>query len=158
MNQIVSICYKPDHLENKPKDHYTRIALQEARLVEGHGIEGDSKGGHPERQLNIMSQEVLERLAQQGFTTTNGQMGEQIVVSGIDLTLLEEGAQLQFGETVLIEVVKHRNGCARFEHIQSHPTPTLEQKGTLGVMAKVITGGIIHVGDSVTVLTSEVTA
>lgn len=150
MATIVSITYSPTELPAKPKDAYTRVPLQTATLVEHYGIEGDRKGGSPKRQLNVMSQENLRDLSENGFTIAPGQMGEQIIVEGLDLSTLATGERLQLGADAIIEITDRRNGCARFEHIQGR-APT-EAKGLLGIMAKVITGGTIKVGDAAIVV------
>jgi molybdopterin adenylyltransferase len=147
MISITSIVYKPESADSDPEDHYIRIPLNSANLVAGYGIEGDRKGGNPKRNLNIMSYETLETLREDGFSTLPGQMGEQIVIQGIDVGKLAEGAQLQIGDQALVEVVSHRTGCERFEGIQGK-SPKLAA-GRIGVMAKVITGGKIAVGDAV---------
>jgi len=153
MPAIVSIAYSPTHLPAEPHDHYQRVPVTQAALVVGHGIQGDRKGGSPTRQLNIMSADELAPLAAAGFKLAPGQMGEQIVISGLDLAALEPSAQIQLGEVAVVEVVSHRTGCERFEHIQGHP-PT-EAAGRLGVMAKVTTAGPIAVGDLVRLLSAE---
>jgi MOSC domain-containing protein YiiM len=149
MGKIASIVYRPEQLH--PKDHFSRVPLQTAVLLEGKGIEGDRKGENPARQLNIMSRETLDALAAEGFKTQPGQMGEQIVVSGLDVDLntLPEGAQIQLGDAV-IEVYKPRTGCDRFEAIQGlSPKQAVNR---LGVIAGVIKSGTINVGDPVVVL------
>jgi MOSC domain-containing protein YiiM len=153
MSTIVSIVYSPTHLPAEPEDYYQRVPAAEAELKVGKGIVGDRKGGSPKRQLNIMAAEELAALAALGFQTGPGQMGEQIVLSGIDLAGLEPGARVQLGETACIEVVSHRTGCDRFEHIQGHARG--EAAGRLGVMAKVVAAGPIAVGDAVRLLTPE---
>ena len=153
MNAIVSIAYSPTDLPAEPEDHYQRVPVSEAALLVGHGIRGDRKGGSPKRQLNIMSAETLAVLAQAGFQTAPGQMGEQIVISGLDVNALAPGTQVQLGDTACIEVISHRTGCDRFEHIQGH-APS-EAAGRLGAMAKVVTAGRIGVGDPVRLLTPE---
>lgn len=147
MGTIASIVYRPEQLH--PKDHFSRVPLQTANLVEGKGIEGDRKGDNPARQLNIMTRETLDALAAEGFKTQPGQMGEQIVVSGVDVNTLPEGAQIQIGDAV-VEVYKPRTGCDRFEAIQG--LPPKQAANRLGVIAGVIKSGTIHVGDEVTVL------
>jgi MOSC domain-containing protein YiiM len=149
MTQIASIVYKPIG-QPQPEHEYLRVDLEEAKLVAGYGIEGDAKGGNPKRQLNIMSYETLTNLRGQGFYTEPGQMGEQIVIHQLDVDNLATGTQLQIGPEAVIEVLEQRNGCERFE---SHQGKSLAQvKGQMGVMAKVITSGPIHVGDPVKVL------
>jgi len=149
MGAIVSIVHTPDSVERKPADYYARVPLERTMLLADGGIDGDLKGRSQSRQLNIMAMETLEQLASEGFQTGPGEMGEQIVVSGIDLSALKAGDRLQFGESAIIEMVLPRTGCDRFEHIQRHPKGSV--KGRLGIMARVVAGGEIRVGDNVRV-------
>jgi len=144
---VSSIVYKPEGSTRNQQDQYLRIPLESANLVVGYGIEGDRKGGNPKRNLNIMSFETLEALNEEGFSTQPGQMGEQIVIQGFDIDHLSEGDQLQIGGDARVEVVSHRTGCQRFEHIQGK-TPH-QAAGRMGIMARVVAGGMIAVGDSV---------
>jgi MOSC domain-containing protein YiiM len=151
MPEITSIVYKPAGLGDDPATHYLRVALTEAELVAGRGIKGDLKGV-PNRPLNIMTAETLAALAQEGFKTGPGQMGEQLVFSGLDVDALASGDRVQIGDEAVVEILKPRTGCDRFEAIQGRPASTVQ--GRLGMMAKVVTGGRIRVGDSLKVLTA----
>ena len=153
MTQIASIVYKPAATP-EPDNDYLRVDMNEATLIAGYGIEGDLKGGHhPDRQLNIMSYETLTVLRSQGFYTEPGQMGEQIVLHQLDVDNLSVGAQVQLGNEAVIEVVKPRTGCDKFERLQKRSPKAIQ--GQMGVMAKVVTGGKIRVGDKVKVLNPE---
>jgi MOSC domain-containing protein YiiM len=145
--KIVSIVHKPEGIDPRPPDHFARVALQTATLEAGRGIVTDCKGSRPERQLNIMSLETLEELRARGYQTGPGEMGEQIIVSGIAVDPLAAGTQLRFGNEVVIEVLKPRTGCERLRQIQGC-TPA-DVAGQLGVMARVVLGGTIQVGDAV---------
>jgi MOSC domain-containing protein YiiM len=150
MGRVVSIVYTPrDVGDRRPMDHYARVPLDRTRLVESHGIEGDLKGGTGERQLNVMTAETLAGLAAEGFKTGPGELGEQIVVTGVPMESLVPGYRLRLGGAV-IEVGIPRTGCARFEMIQGKPKQSAT--GRLGVMAKVVAGGEVAVGDEVQVL------
>jgi MOSC domain-containing protein YiiM len=146
MAEIISIVYKPQAAE-QPAGRYLRLPLERARLVAGHGIEGDTKGGHARRQLNIMSAETLSALAAEGFTVDPGCMGEQIIVRGLDVNRLAVGDRLHLGDTATVEVTSLRTGCERFEAYQGKKRE--EAAGRLGVIARVLTGGVIQVGDAV---------
>jgi MOSC domain-containing protein YiiM len=150
MPHIASIVYSPKIDYEEPADRYLRVPVSMADLVAGHGIDGDRKGSNPERGLNVMSAEILAQLAQEGFQTGPGQMGEQIVISGLDFDSLADGVQLQLGQTATIAFLKNRTGCERFEHIQGQPREIVA--GRVGFMASVVTGGRIKVGDPVRVL------
>ncbi len=94
MGELLSIVYKPKNASGGEED-YLRVPLTQTRLVVDYGIVGDAKGGSPKRQLNLMAAESLQQLAQEGFRTAPGQMGEQLVVSGLDLDRLPCGTRLQ---------------------------------------------------------------
>jgi MOSC domain-containing protein YiiM len=149
MGHIVSIVYKPAHLPSKPAGRYTREPLAEARLIAGHGIEGDCKAGTPGRHINLMSAQALARLAEAGFHVGPGQLGEQVVVADVEVEKLRPGDRLFLGTDVCLEVDRPRTGCQRLEDIQGRPRAALA--GYLGVMMLVQTGGVVRVGDPVRV-------
>jgi MOSC domain-containing protein YiiM len=151
MAAIYSIVYKPAPPPDEDRTgDYLRAPLQEATLVEGVGIQGDHKGGkHPDRQLNLLSREWLEAAALKGYKTEPGQFGEQLVISGIAVETLAPGARLQLGDQAMLEIVKPRTGCARLQAAQGHEVLEL---GKLGVLARVVSGGQVRVGDAVKVL------
>lgn len=146
---VTSIVYKPESAQ--PADHYLRVPLSSAELVTGYGIQGDRKGGNPKRQLNIMSTETMQELEREGYTITPGALGEQIIIDGLDVRELPIGSWLQIGSAAQVEVISLRNGCDRFEHIQGKP----KASGRIGIMAGVVHGGSIAVGDTVKVIQPE---
>lgn len=148
MAHVVSIVYRPKGT-NRPQDRYERVPLDRAQVVANYGIEGDRKGGSTDRQLNVMHAEQLAELSAEGFKVAPGEMGEQVVVAGLDPTALVAGARVKLGAAV-IEVVEPRTGCARFEKIQGKSRR--DAAGRLGVIARVIEGGELAVGAAVEVL------
>jgi MOSC domain-containing protein YiiM len=147
MSELISIVYKPENAAQNVEG-YTRLPLNEAELIVGHGIEGDAKGGHPERHLNIMAVEAMQTLKADGFHTEPGQLGEQLIVTGLDVDTLPVGARLQIGTTACVEITKPRTGCVVFERHQG--LDRQEAAGRMGMMATVVVGGPIRVGDTVT--------
>jgi MOSC domain-containing protein YiiM len=152
MAQISSIVYKPAQLATGRPKAFARTPIEQAALIAGHGIEGDVKGGNPRRHLNLMSFEMLEQLGAEGFDIAPGRMGEQIVIRGLAVDALARGSRLQIGDA-LIEVVGAREPCERFEYAQDKPHQSVI--GRVGVMAKVLSGGLIRVGDTVGLVTTE---
>ena len=150
MAHIFSIAFTPRDVERRPTDHYARVPVEHATLVEQRGIEGDVKGSGGSRQLNVMRAETLAELAGEGRKVNPGQMGEQLVIAGLDAETLVEGTQLQLGDVAIIEVGIPRTGCSRFEYIQG--TTKQSVAGRLGALARVAVGGEIAVGDEVTVV------
>jgi MOSC domain-containing protein YiiM len=149
MARIASIAFSPPHENPRPEDHYHRVPVATAMLIADHGIETDRKGKGGDRQINVMAVETLARLREEGFKTAPGEMGEQIVLAGIDVDNLPAKSRVRLGTTAVVEVVLPRTGCDRFERIQGKPKRLA--RGRLGVIVRVITSGAIAVGDPVAV-------
>lgn len=150
MAEIYSIMIKPSL---KSKDNqapsFSRIGVEEAMLEVGHGIKGDAKGSrHPDRQLNILSFSWIEGLQKLGYKTTPGSFGEQLIITGLDVEGLASGERLYLGEIAVIEIVKPRTGCERLEAAQDG-LPVSGFGGEVGMLARVILGGVIRIGDPV---------
>jgi MOSC domain-containing protein YiiM len=148
---VVSIAYTPRSVERRPTDRYARMPVEWATLVEQRGIAGDLKGSGGSRQLNVMRAETLAELAAEGRKTGPCEMGEQVVIAGLDPAAFTEGTRLQLGDSAVIEVGIPRTGCARFEYIQGMTRQGVA--GRLGVLARVVVGGDVAVGDEVAIVT-----
>ena len=151
MSQIISIAYQP--LDRRYADRlgdYIRVPVDTATLVADHGIDGDQKAGHNKsRQVNLLSAEWLAARAAEGYRAEPGQFGEQIVVAGLAVETLPPGALLAVGPQAILSITKGRTGCERLQAVQPGPTAGL---GAIGVLARVVMGGPIRVGDEVVVL------
>ena len=145
--KIVSIVYTPDHSDYvRPDDRYARTQIDAATLRVGRGIAGDRKGAkYPDRQINLMASETVAQLAAEGFKASPGELGEQIVVEGVDVDSLKPGDRVRLGTTAIVEVDKARTGCDRFEHIQGQKKSQV--RGRLGQMMRVVADGSIRIGD-----------
>lgn len=147
MPHLVSIAYTPADVEPHPADRYARVPHPHARLIERRGIEGDTKSRGGRRQLNVMFAPMVEQLRDEGFFTAPGQLGEQLVIAGLDTAMLPVGARLQIGADAVIEVTMPREPCSRFAHVQGQPKEL--GIGRIGVMARVVRSGDIAIGDPV---------
>jgi MOSC domain-containing protein YiiM len=147
MGVIYSIVYQPIEAEDRSRSpEFLRICAQQVNLIAGHGIEGDRKAGHhPKRQINLLSREWLLRLQDAGYRIEPGQFGEQITLLGIDLEELKVGEQLRLGPTACIEITQARKPCGRLAVAQQSAVAGLK---TIGLMATVVVGGTIRVGDA----------
>ena len=111
IGQIVSIVYTPERSDYvRPADRYARTAVESVELLVGRGIAGDRKGKYKDREINLMAAETIEVLATEGFKTSPGELGEQIVVRGIDVDQLKPGDRLRLGKDAILEVDEARNG------------------------------------------------
>ena len=150
MSSIYSIVHQPE--DKKYGTHigdFIREPLQQATLVADYGLAGDAKAGRNlNRQLNVLSFEWLEGLKAKGYRTNPGEFGEQIILQDLAVEGLQPGEQLRLGGEATIEITKARTGCNRLEAAQGRSNEDFG--GLVGMMAKVVTGGVINVGDEVT--------
>ena len=149
MPHVISIAYTPVDIDRHPRDYFARVAVQQARLVAGHGIDGDAKATSGKRQLNIMLAKTVDQLRAEGLHTAPGQLGEQLVIAGLNANDLAPGARLQIGDDAMIELGKLRTPCDRFAHIQQIAID--EVIGRIGYMARIIKDGDIAIGSPVAI-------
>lgn len=141
------------------------------QLIAGLGVEGDAHAGvlvqhlsrmakEPTapnlRQIHLIHAELFDELAADGFAVEAAQLGENVTTRGIDLLGLSQGTRLRLGAEAVIEITGLRNPCHQINGL----APGLMQAvlahaddGSLirksGVMAVVVTGGLVAVGDGI---------
>ena len=141
-------------------------------LRAGLGVEGDAHAGRLVqhlsriakdsgaanlRQVHLIHAELFDELAAQGFAIGPGQMGENVTTRGIDLLGLSRGTRLRLGAEAVIEVTGLRNPCHQLNGLAPGLMAAVlgrTDDGSLirkaGVMAVVVTGGEVVVGDEIT--------
>ena len=143
VHQPLDRSYENDHFQD-----FIRVPVDSIDVVVDFGLAGDQKGSPgSKRQVNILSAEWLEALAPLGYRTKPGEMGEQLVVSGFRVEELIPGDRFRIGDSVVLEITKPRTGCSRLEHSQG--IPLREFQPAIGMLARVIAGGTIRLGDPV---------
>jgi len=163
---VVAVSRDGDHRFSKPQ-------TREILLLAGLGVHGDAHAGttvqhrsrvaadptQPNlRQVHLIHAELFAELGEQGFDVQPGQLGENITTGNLDLLALPCGAQLRIGPEAVVEVTGLRNPCVQ---IENHRTGLLsrvvgrDSSGEVvrkaGVMAVVVTGGVVRPGDPITV-------
>ena len=122
---------------------------ESVNVIAGLGIEGDrhatSEGVRAARQVLLMDEETLE-----AFGLVHGEVRENITTSGIDLAATPAGATLALGDEVVLKTTGLCAPCARMDEIR--PGLRLELEGRRGMLASVVRGGTIRVGDAIKVL------
>ena len=125
--------------------------VDSATFIEGFGIEGDrhavKSGARTIRQVLLMDEDTLE-----GFGLGIGQVRENVTVRGIDLHDVSAGQRLALGDDVVVEITQFCAPCERMDEVRPGLREELfEQRGML---ATVISGGAVNVGDQVQVVES----
>ena len=148
---------------------FSKRTCAELRLIAGQGVKGDAHAGalvqhlsrmakDPKaanlRQVHLIHAELFAELAEQGFAVGPAQMGENIITRGIDLLGLSRGTRLRLGAEAVIEITGLRNPCHQLNGLAPGLTQAVLDRaadGSLlrkcGVMAVVITGGTVVLGD-----------
>jgi MOSC domain-containing protein YiiM len=125
-----------------------RTPMQKLEAVEAHenlGLEGDRHaipGGS--RQVLFIDVETLNRLS-----IPIGAVKENITTRGIDLMRLGPGKQLRIGQA-LFELTVACSPCSRMDEIRGGLQDELE--GQRGMLARVVHGGEIRVGDEIAIV------
>jgi MOSC domain-containing protein YiiM len=141
------------------------------RLLAGVGVEGDVHAGETVkhrsrvrrdpaqpnlRQVHLIHSELHDELRERGFEVDAGEMGENVTTAGIDLLGLARGTRLRLGGQAVVEVTGLRNPCVQLNGVAPglmEATLDRDAGGELvrkaGVMAIVVEGGQVRVGDAI---------
>ena len=135
-----------------------RATLREGRLDEAAGLVGDSwpqrGSAHPDMQLTVMNARAIALIA--GSPERWPLAGDQLFAD-LDLSNanLPAGSRLRIGEAVIeITAVPH-TGCAKFKArfgpaaLAFVNSPAGRELNLRGVNARIITSGVIRVGDPI---------
>lgn len=132
-------------LQKSPKSKEPALSSATLLLVEGIGIEGDHHARpRSSRQVLLMAEENCE-----AFGLIPGEVRENIVTRGLDLQDLAAGTRLQIGPGVL-EITKDCEPCSFIDGLRSGLRIRMQRRR--GMLARVVRGGEIRVGDEITVL------
>ena len=158
MNTVRSVHRSPIH-------GFSKESTSSITLLTALGVEGDAHCGslvkhrsrvavNPNqpnlRQVHLMMGETLD-----GENVPDGELGENITTYGIDLHALPTGTLMSIGDSV-IELTGLRNPCAQINTYRDgllsafrSENPDGETIRRAGIMAIVISGGTIRVGDEI---------
>ena len=148
MAQVVAI-------NSSKKKGTFKFPLKEAKFIADFGIEGDAHAGKWHRQVSLLAQESVDKMAKMGVKDlTPGKFAENITTTGIELFTLAIGTRLTVGE-VTLEVTQIGKKC--HEHCQIFKQVGMCIMPTEGIFTKVITGGMVREGDEI-VIKSDIRA
>ena len=87
--------------------------VDQAELVENHGIKEDAHAGDWHRQLSFLSAESIEKVSTQDFKLNFGDFAENIATTGIDWKTLPVGTQVRLGEAAFVEITQIGKECVK---------------------------------------------
>lgn len=139
MGTVVNLFLKTAHRQ-------PMTPVENVTAVEARGLEGDLSFGRSTRQVLLIELETLER-----FGLQPGAVRENITTRGVRLGGLDPGTHLRLGDT-LLEITGDCTPCSFIDGLR----PGLQEQivGQRGLLARVVTGGGICVGDNVDVVSA----
>jgi MOSC domain-containing protein YiiM len=124
--------------------------IAEGSLRPDWGIEGDAHAGVWHRQISLLAQESIDKMSALGVPDLkSGDFAENITTQGITLYTLPVGTRLLLGacEVEVTQIGKEcHQHCEIFQQVGKCIMPVE------GIFVKVITGGRVRAGDTVSVL------
>ena len=124
--------------------------VDQAELVENHGIKEDAHAGDWHRQLSFLSAESIEKVSTQDFKLNFGDFAENIATTGIDWKSQPVGQRVSLGKDARVEITQIGKECHKKCAIYYRTGDCIMPKE--GVFAKVLTGGTIKVGDDIVLI------
>lgn len=124
--------------------------INEGKLVENFGLEGDAHGGKWHRQVSLLAEESIDKMRGKGFKLNYGDFAENLTIRGLVLHKLPVGTLLKVGEESLLEVTQIGKEC-------HHDCQIMQQIGSCimpveGIFARVIKGGNVKAGDRIRII------
>jgi MOSC domain-containing protein YiiM len=111
------------------------------RAIPGEGLEGCAHANSPRREVLFASLEHLESVG-----VEPGAVRENLTVEGADVQAWPVGQQVRVG-TALFEITMICDPCSRMDELRHGLRAELE--GRRGMLARVVEGGEIAVGDEI---------
>jgi MOSC domain-containing protein YiiM len=157
--RIVQLSLKPKEgrARGLPKRAVSRLTI----TVEG--VEGDynrwrteKAKGDPDQAILLLSEEVLADLRAEGWPVQPGDLGENVLVAGLPLNVLEPGTTIRLGDVVL-QVSKACDPCTILYTLPYVGTARGAQfirtmHGRRGWYARVLHGGTVGVDTPIEVV------
>ena len=130
----------------------------DSSYISSAGLRGDghnhTKHYRPEQAVSIQDIERLAELRQEGFSLYCGVTGENMNVCHLNVNTLPLGTVLNFAGGVQFEISKVRQPCYVLDSI--HPKLKEAILHRCGMYAKVLTEGILKVGETIQVIKPKI--
>lgn len=152
---------------------FSKVAGESIELVAGHGVVGDAHAGptvkHRSRvakdpttpnlrQVHLIHREFHELAREHGYELGPGDLGENVLTSGVDLLDLPRGTLLRLGSDAIVRVTGLRNPCQQINDFRAgllKLAVTRDEVGRIvrrtGVMSVVEVSGVVRPGDPIEV-------
>lgn len=145
MGNVISVCISE-------KKGVQKKNVGSARFIADWGIENDAHAGKWHRQVSLLSHDRVEEFRARGAVVEDGAFGENLVVSGFDFKNLPVGTKFRCND-VLLEMTQIGKQCHAHCEIYKVMGDCIMPRE--GVFARVLHGGTISVGDTLSIVEEE---
>ena len=142
MGNVIAVCTSEQKGTQKKN-------VGSAKFIEDWGIENDAHAGHWHRQVSLLSHDRVEEFRARGAQVEDGAFGENLVVAGYDFKAMPIGTKFKCND-VLLELTQVGKQCHAHCEIYNVMGDCIMPRE--GVFTKVLHGGTISVGDTLTVV------
>ena len=161
-------------LASDDRHRFSKVPQERITLVEGLGVEGDAHAGRtvqhrsrvaadPDqpnlRQVHLLQTDFADEARDLGYRLGPGDLGENVLTSGVDLLGLPRDTLLHLGPRAVVRVTGLRNPCRQIDRFRAgllRVAVGRDEAGRVvrkaGVMGVVVAGGTVAVGDSIRVV------
>lgn len=130
-----------------------KTRLDEAELIENHGLKDDAHAGPWHRQVSFLASESIQAAQDRGLDVDFGDFAENIATTGIDWCGLSMGTRVRLGRAAEVEITQIGKECHNKCAIYYKAGDCIMPRE--GVFARVIKGGKIQCGDTISLPGSE---
>lgn len=130
-----------------------KTAVEEALVVENHGIQGDAHAGPWHRQVSFLASESIEKARQRGLDVNFGDFAENIATRGIQWEDLPIGTRIRLGDSVIVEITQIGKTCHNKCAIYYQAGDCIMPRE--GIFGRVLKGGKIRCGDEALLFSNE---
>ena len=120
------------------------VGHERLRAIEGQGMEGCAHANPPKREVLFVSKEHLDSVG-----VDPGAIRENLTVDGDDVQQWPIGQRVRAGEAVF-EITMVCDPCHRMDELRQGLRAELD--GKRGMLARVVEGGEVAVGDEIELL------
>lgn len=145
MAKIIAVC-------QSEKKGTSKIPVPEIIVKENYGVEGDAHADcTTHRQISLLALESIDKMRSKGFDFLKpGDFAENITTKDINLAALPIGTRLKTSQDVLLEVTQIGKECHAACAVRQQVGDCIMPRE--GIFAKVIRGGRVKAGDTITVI------
>ncbi len=142
MPEIIAVCTSPDKGQRKKN-------IGRSYFIKGMGLENDAHAGFAHRQVSLLAEESMAKMAAKGLDVGPGDFAENLTTRGIDLVNLPVGTRLQAGPDAVLRVSQIGKECHDRCAIYYQAGDCVMPRE--GIFAEVLREGNIQAGDSLEV-------